>query len=94
MHERLECPFLRCYSVNHKVAWQEVGLFPVKMKTDWSYTDLKQAIEKAPLSFLPGLFMTVVKVALHKNVFKDEGMERLIGSVKRDLECGFTKWDS
>jgi hypothetical protein len=47
-----------------------------------SYADIKTAIESAPLSFLPGLFICVVKTSLEKKVFKPGGAARIAKEVE------------
>lgn len=47
-----------------------------------SYEEIKTEIKNAPMSFLPGLLVCVVKTSLAKKVFKPGGAARIAKTVE------------
>lgn len=49
-----------------------------------SYEEIKTEIKNAPMSFLPGLLVCVVKTSLEKKVFRPGGAARVAQEVENE----------
>ncbi len=53
-----------------------------------SYTEIVAAIEAAPVTWLPGLFIAVAAECEVRKVFREGGLEVIMAKVKERLKTG------
>ena len=54
--------------------------------SDLDYVELEQQLERAPLTWLPGLLFTLVKLCVRQQVFQEGGLILAVQRAKQKAE--------